>query len=148
MAKTPEQMMAMMVDGAQPHCDEPLRAAMVCSHAGSMSAALVSSISRFGGGLTRTSRLPNPVLIAVGPETVYAFKYKPKGFKVKLKSGSEVARWPRRNTEIEVDAPGKITTQFALVTGPDEVHPLEATTAMGGAGAFQLFVDSLSAPSS
>lgn len=146
MAKSPEQMMAMMVDGAQPHCDEPLTAAMVCNHAGSMGAALTSALSSFGGGIRRTSKLPNPLLLAVGPTTVYAFKYKPKGFKVKLKRGSEVARWARRDVRLEVDQPGVLTTQFALAVEPDEVYELEATTARGGAGAFALFVDAMRAP--
>ena len=69
MAKSPVQMIAMMVDGAQPHCDEPLRSAMICSHAGSMTSALTSRFVPAGGGLPRTSELPNPVLIAVGPTT-------------------------------------------------------------------------------
>lgn len=143
MAKSPEQMIAMMVDGAQPHCDEPLESAMICSHAGSMAGALTSRfLPAGGGGVPRTSDLPNPVLIAVGPTTIYAFKYKPRGFKVKLKSGSEVARWPR--STIDVDAgPTKAISKFALVTDHGEVYALEVTTALGGTGAYELFIDSL-----
>ena len=80
---TPEQKKAMMVDGAQPHCDEPIEAAMICSHPGSTSGALLGAVSGLPVGQPKTSSLPNPVLIAVGPTTVYAFKYKPRGFKVK-----------------------------------------------------------------
>ena len=145
MAKSPVQMIAMMVDGAQPHCDEPLRSAMICSHAGSMTSALTSRFVPAGGGLPRTSELPNPVLIAVGPTTVYAFRYKPRGFKVKLKSGSEVARWPRNTIEVERTKSGAIS-QFALVTEQGEVYALEVTTALGGTGAYELFIESLETP--
>ncbi len=145
MAKSPEQMIAMMVDGAQPHCDEPLQSAMICSHAGSMASVLTSRFLPAGGGLPRTSELPNPVLIAVGPSTIYAFKYKPKGFKVKLKSGSEVARWPRSSIDVEVGKAGAVS-QFALVTDQGEVYTLEVTTALGGAGAYDLFIKALHPP--
>ncbi len=146
MGKSPEEKIQMMVDGAQPHCDEPLTSAMVCSHAGSMSRALTSIVSSWAGGLTKTSELPNPVLIAVGPTTVYAFKYKPRGFKVKLKKGSEVARWPRSTMKVEVGEPGTVTTQFALLADGQYTYALEATTAMGGAEPFGMFIDALRAP--
>lgn len=146
MAKSPEQQIQMMVEGAQPHCDEPLVSAMVCSHAGSMASALTSAVTRFGPGLPKTSELPNPVLIAVGRNTVYAFKYKPRGFKVKVKSGSEVARWPLDSIRVETGERGKITSQFALVTDQGDFYALEVTTALGGAGAFDLFVASLQTP--
>ena len=145
MAKTPEQMIAMMVDGAQPHCDEPLESAMICSHAGSMASVLTSKFLPTGGGIPRTSDLPNPVLVAVGPTTVYAFKYKPKGFKIKLKSGSEVARWPRTSIEVDTGKTGSVT-QFALVTDQGDVYALEVTTALGGAEAYELFIKSLRTP--
>ncbi len=145
MAKSPEQQIAMMVDGAQPHCDEPLQSAMICSHAGSMASLLTSKfLLAGGGGIPRTSELPNPVLIAVGPTTVYAFKYRPKGFKIKLKSGSEVARWPRESIEVETVKTG-VVSQFALITDQGEVYALEVTTALGGAGAYDLFIQSLTA---
>ena len=146
MAKSPEQQIQMMVDGAQPHCDEPLVSAMICGHAGSLAAGLASAITRVGPGATKTSDLPNPVLIAVGPTTIYAFKYKPRGFKVKVKSGSEVARWPRSSTRIETGDRGKLTSQFALITEPGDVYALEVTTALGGTDAFELFLRSLQTP--
>jgi len=143
MAKSPEQQIQMMMDPVQPHCDEPLVSAMICGHAGSMAAGLTSAISRVGPGTTRTSELPNPVIIAVGPTTVYAFKYKPRGFKVKVKPGSEVARWPRRSIRVETGERGKVSSQFALVTEQGEVYAFEVTTALGGAGAYELFIRSL-----
>lgn len=145
MAKSPEQMIAMMVEGAQPHCDEPLRAAMIVSAAGSMGAAVSSALGAAGLGFRRGPKLPNPALIAVGPTTVYAFKYKPRGFKVKLKKGSEVARWPRAHVRLEVGEKGMVTTPFALVAGED-AYALEATTASSGAGAFELFAAAIAAP--
>jgi len=146
MAKSPEQMIAMMVDGAQPHCDEPLDSAMICSHAGSMASALTSRfLPGGGGGIPRTSELPNPVLIAVGPTTVYAFKYKPRGFKVKVKSGSEVARWSRDSVDVQRGPDGKVS-KFALITADGGVYELEVTTALGGTGAYNLFIDALTTP--
>ncbi len=144
--KSPEQQIQMMVEGAQPHCDEPLVSAMICGHAGSMSSTLIGAVTRVGMSGTRTCDLPETVLIAVGPTTVYAFKYKPRGFKVKVKSGSEVARWPRSSVRVERGATGKISSQFTLVTDEGEVYPLEVTTAMGAAGAYELFLRSLEAP--
>lgn len=143
MGKSPEQKIAMMVDGAQPHCDEPLESAMICTHPGSTAGALISAFSSLpAGGPTRTSELPNPVLIAVGPNTIYAFKYTPKGFKVKVKKGAEVARWPRSEMRVEAGEPGKIAV-FALITSADDVYTLEVVTAMGGREAYQLFIDAL-----
>ena len=110
-----------------------------------MAAALTNALTRIGPGSPKTSDLPNPVLIAVGPTTVYAFKYKPRGFKVKVKSGSEVARWPRKSLTVEAGTTGKVS-QFALVTDENEVYALEVTTMMGGAGAYDLFIQSLLAP--
>lgn len=145
MGKSPEEKIQMMVDGAQPHCDEPLTSAMICSHSGMTSGVLLQYVSPFLGA-NYTSELPQPVLIAVGPTTIYAFKYKPKGFKVKLKKGSEVARWPRATTKVEAEEPGKLTGQFALITGDERMYALEVTTAMGGADAYRLFIDALRAP--
>ncbi len=143
MGKSPEQKIAMMVDGAQPHCDEPIQTAMICTHPGSTAGALASAFSSLPvGGPTRTSELPNPVLIAVGTNTIYAFKYKPKGFGVKVKKGAEVARWPRSEIRVEVAEPGKVA-HFALITSADEVYTLEVITALGGREAYQLFIDVL-----
>jgi hypothetical protein len=146
MGKSNEQKMAMMVDGAQPHCDEPLTAAMICSHSGSMG-NLLSSFVLAHGGLTRTSELPNPVLIAVGQNTVYAFKYKPSGFKVKVKKGSEVARWPLADITVESDEPGKVS-QFAINVADESLYTLEVTTAMGGREVYEMFLAALRGPGS
>jgi hypothetical protein len=70
MAESPEKKMAMMVDGAQPHCDEPLQSVMTCSHAGTTKNLFLGKLQGFGGGPTRTSELPRSLLIAVGPKTV------------------------------------------------------------------------------
>lgn len=145
MAKSTEQQIAMMVEAAQPHCDEPLQSAMLCGHAGSMANLLTSKFLGAGGGSTRTSDLPQSVIIAVGPTTIYAFKYKPRGFKVKIKPGSEVARWPRTSIEVEPGPTGMVS-QFALVTEQGEIYALEATTLQSGAGAYDHFIKSLQAP--
>ena len=139
MAKSPQEQLAMIMAGAQPHCDEPLETAMVCSRPGAMGRALLSAIGTEDYS-ARGNDMPPITLLAVGPSTVYAFKYKPKGFKVKLKSGSEVARWPRDQLSVEVGEPGKVTSQFALVTQEGATYPFEVTTAMGGKEGYELFL--------
>ena len=137
--KTMKQM-AKMVDALQPHCDEQIVAAMTCSHAGSMSAVLVSKLPGGIVGGTRSSDLPNPVFIAVGSETVYAFDYAPKGFKFKIKG--EVARWPKEELDVAVEkASGMVT--FVLTTGSGENYPLEVPTMMGGGALVDVFLEAL-----
>ncbi len=145
MGKSPEQKMAMMVDGAQPHCDEPLQSAMICSHAGTTKNLFLGKLQGFGGGPTRTSDLPSSLLIAVGSETVYAFKYKAGGFKVKVKKGSEAARWVKNSIYV-VSAPGGAVSEFAIITDAGDVYALEVITAPAGAEMFKMFIETLPAP--
>ena len=145
MAKSPEQMIAMMVDAAQTHCDEPLQSAMICTHAGSMKNLFVGKLGGVGGGQTRTSELPSPLLVAVGQDTVYAFKYKPKGFKIKLKKGSEAARWRKSSIHVETGSSGGVS-DFAIITDSGDIYALEVTTALGGAEAFNMFIATLPPP--
>ena len=124
-----EKQMAKMVDAVQPHCDEEIVAAMTCSHAGSMSSALVGRLlGGFGLG-KKPSNLPNPVFIAVGSKSIYAFKYAPRGFNFKIKK--EVARWPKDAISVEIDK-SKTMVNFTLIRGLDESHHLEIPTMMGG----------------
>lgn len=126
MAKTPEQMMEIMVASVREHCPEPIDVAMICSHAGSMAMAAISAITRSGPGLARTSELPNPVLIAAGEEHVYAFKFVPKGFKLKVKKGWEVARWRREDVGVAVGEDKRI--QAITLRTPDGDYHFEVTT--------------------
>lgn len=146
MAKSPEQQIALMVDAAQPHCDEPIESAIICGHAGSMSQLLASKFLGAGGGSRRTSELPNLVLLAIGPATIFAFKYTPKGFKIKLKKGAEVARWPRASVEVQTGAIGMVVSDFSMITSEGAVYDLEVTTALGGSAAFEHFINALQAP--
>jgi len=104
--KTKKQM-AKMVDALQPHCDEQIIAAMTCSHAGSMSSGLLSKFLGGLGGNTQSVNLPNPVFIAVGTKSIYAFDYAPRELtsrsRRKLRAGLKMkfvwnlkilARWP------------------------------------------------------
>ncbi|MBN1814520.1 MAG: hypothetical protein JXA14_21955 [Anaerolineae bacterium] len=142
------QQMAKMVDAVQPRCDEEIVAAMTCSRAGSMSSALIGSggsglISRLlgGGGSGRKSRnLPNPVFIAVGIRSVYAFDYAPRGFKFKIKK--EVARWPKDEVSVVVKKTGAMAT-FDLNTTSGESYPLEVATMMGARELVQMFLEAL-----
>ena len=135
-----EKQMAKMVDAVQPFCDEPVVAAMTCSHAGSMSSVLTSKLAGGMGATARTSSLPNPVFIAVGADTVYAFAYKPRGFKFKIKK--EAARWPKEGMDVAVEETGKMA-YFTLTTAAGESYALEVTTIMGGKILVDFFLASL-----
>ena len=131
--------MAKMVDAVQPHCDENIVAAMTCSHAGSMSSVPISKLIGIGAG-RKTSELPNPVFIAVGSKTIYAFKYAPRGFKFKIKK--EVARWPKDEVRVESKR-SKAMTTFVLTTDTGETYPLEIATFMGGRELVDAFLKAL-----
>jgi len=131
-----------MVDAVQPHCDEKITAAMTCSHAGSMSSLLISKLLGGIGAGAKTSSLPNPVFIAVGSKSIYAFKYAPRGFKFKIKK--EVARWSK--DEVRVAAEQKKTmANFALVTNSGESYTFEIPTMMGGKELVDMFLKALGA---
>ena len=134
--------MARMVDSVQPHCDEPISAAMTCSHTGSMKSVLFSKLTGGHSGTGRTSELPNPVFIAVGSDTVYAFTYNPRGFKFKIKK--EVARWPRRDVKVESEDTGRMC-YFTITTGSGDAYALEVATVMGAKEAVDLFLVALGA---
>jgi len=136
--KTMKQM-AKMVDALQPHCDEEIVAAMTCSHAGSMRSVLVPKL--FGGILgKKPSTLPNPVFIGVGSNSIYAFKYAPRGFKFKIKK--EVARWPKDEVSVTVEKTSMMAN-FVLTTGSGESHSLEVPTIMGGKELVDAFLEAL-----
>ena len=122
--KTKKQM-AKMVDALQPHCDEQIIAAMTCSHAGAMKSALVGGLFGGLGFGKKPSTLPSPVFIAVGPNSIFAFKYSPRGFGYKIKQ--EVARWPREDVRVEIEKT-KMMANFVLTTASDESHNLEVST--------------------
>jgi hypothetical protein len=134
------QQMAKMVDALQPHCDEEIVAAMTCSHAGSMGSGLLTKLfGGFGGG-AKSSNLPNPVFIAVGSKSIYAFDYAPRGFKFKIKK--QVARWPKDEVTVAVDK-GRMMASFVLTTGSGESHSLEIPTMMGGKELADVFLEAL-----
>jgi hypothetical protein len=139
--KTMKQMVK-MVDAVQPYCDDQIVAAMTCSHAGSMSAVLISKLPGVMEMGTKTSDLPNPVFIAVGTRTIYAFKYAPKGFKFKIKQ--EVARWPKDEVTVTTERTSAMAT-FVLSTASGGYHTLEVPTFMGGGELVDLFFQALGA---
>ena len=137
--KTMKQM-AKMVDAVQPHCDEEIVAAMTCSHAGSMRSMLVPKLLGGIGGGRKSNRLPNPVFIAVGNQTIYAFKYTPRGFNYKIKK--EVARWPKDEVSVEVEKTSMMAS-FVLTIDSGESHSLEVSTTMGAAELVDVFLEAL-----
>jgi hypothetical protein len=142
--KTAKQM-AKMTDAVQPYCDEKIVAAMTCSHAGSMSSVLTTKVAEFMGGIgpgISSGTLPNPVFIAVGSQSVYAFDYAPKGFKFKIKN--EVARWPKDELSVAVEKTSMMT-HFVIATRSGESHALEVPTMMGGKELVDAFLAALGA---
>lgn len=136
-----KEQMAIMTDAVQPHCEEEIIAAMTCSHSGSMRRTLISKFFLGGFGASwKTSGLPNPVFIAVGKQNIYAFNYKPRGFKFKIKK--EAARWPRKDISIESETEGKMYS-FSISTSSGEKYPLEIPVFMGGKELAKYFIDSL-----
>jgi len=140
MDKKTMKQMAKMVDALQPHCDEEIVAAMTCSHAGSMSSLLVSKLMGGVGAGTKSSNLPNPVLIAVGSKSIYAFDYAPRGFKFKIKK--EVARWPKDEVSVVAEKTRTMAT-FVLTTGSGESYHFEVPTMMGGKELVVVFLEAL-----
>jgi len=132
--------MAIMVDAVQPSCNEKIVSAMTCSHAGSMSSLLASKLLGGSGVTTKMSNLPNPVFIAVGTNTIYAFKYAPRGFKFKIKK--EVARWPKDEITVSSEISGRMAT-FVISTKSGDNYPLEVPTIMGGKELVEMFLDAL-----
>lgn len=132
--------MAKMVDPVQPHCDEPIIAAMTCSHAGSMKAALFSKFIDDAGGNIRTSDLPNPVMLAAGKTTIYAFKYKPFFFKFKIKK--EVGRWAKDQVEVTSEETRNMC-YFVLNSNSGERYAFEIPIMMGGQGLAHMFLKAI-----
>ena len=137
--KTKKQM-AKMVDALQPHCDEQISAAMTCSHAGSMFSVLVSKLLGGTGGSMQSINLPNPVFIAVGSKSIYAFDYAPRGFNFKIKK--EVARWSKEEVTVESKNTGAMAS-FILTTDSGESFHLEVPTMMGGRELVDVFFEAL-----
>ena len=137
--KTKKQM-AKMVDALQPHCDEQIVAAMTCSLPGTMGSLLISKLLGGSGGSVQSVKLPNPVFIAVGSKSIYAFDYAPRGFNFKIKK--EVVRWPRDEVRAESKNTGAMAT-FTLTTESGESYSFEIPTMMGGRELVDVFFEAL-----
>ena len=142
MEKKTTKQMAKMVDALQPYCDEEIVAAMTCSHAGSMSSLLVSKLMGGFGAGRKSSNLPNPVFIAVGSKSIYAFDFAPRGFKFKIKK--EVARWPKDKVSVVANKT-KTMASFALTTDTGENYTFEIPTMMGGKELVDVFLKAIGA---
>lgn len=145
MSKKSEKQMAIMVDAVQPNCDEKISAAITCSHAGSMRSLLVSKLMGQGGGGGRTSDLPNPVYLAVGEKTIYAFKYAPRGFRFKIKQ--EVARWQKDEIDVEFEFSKGMAT-FVISNRAGDNYALEFPIVMGGKELGEMFFSAIQATES
>jgi hypothetical protein len=105
-----------------------------------MSTTLLSKL--MGGSIapTKSSKLPNPVFIAVGIKTIYAFDYRPRGFKFKIKK--EAARWPKHEVSVSVEETSMMC-YFVMTTSSGEIYPMEVPTLMGGRDLVKLFLDAM-----
>jgi hypothetical protein len=104
-----------------------------------MSSLLVSKLMGGIGAGTKSSNLPNPVFIAVGSKSIYAFDYAPRGFNFKIKK--QVARWPKDEVSVVIQRTGAMVT-FDLVAA-DESYPLEVATMMGAKELVRVFIEAL-----
>jgi hypothetical protein len=102
-------------------------------------------VPKLFGGLfgKKPSTLPNPVFIAVGSNSIYAFKYSPRGFGYRIKK--EVARWPKDALSVEVEKT-RTMARFVLTTNSGESHSLEVATVMGAAELVDVFLEALVGP--
>jgi len=137
MDKKVEKQMAKMVESVQPNCDERIIAAMTCSHAGSMGSVLLSKLAGGIGAIARTSELPNPVFIAVGEKSIYAFDYAPKGFKFKIKK--EAARWAREKVSVSSEF-SRGMANFVITNDSGDNYAFEVPTMMGGKELVEYFL--------
>jgi hypothetical protein len=135
-----QKQMAKMVDAVQPHCDEEITAAMTCSRAGTMSATLLSKVLDGAGAPITAIGLSGPIFLAVGANTIYAFKYKPRWFKFKIKK--EIARWPKQGARVKAHETSMMCT-FVLELGSGEQLPLEVPIMMGGKELVHAFLDAI-----
>ena len=135
-----KKQMAIMTDAVQPHCDEKIVAALTCSHAGTMSKTLLSKLvgEIFTPG--KSFNLPNPVFIAVGTDNVFAFNYKPRMFKFKIKK--EAARWSKNEIDIKFEDTGKMI-YFVMKTSSGEAYSFEVPVVFGGRELVQIFLKEL-----
>lgn len=131
-----------MVEAVQPHCDEEIVAAMTCSHSGAMGAVFASKLFGGAGAGGSQSKLPNPVFIAVGSNSIYAFDYAPKGFKFKIKKLA--ARWAKGDVTVQAENTGAMAN-FSIATTSGESYALEIPTMMGGKGLVDMFFSALMA---
>ena len=75
------------------------------------------------------------------PQFVYAFDYKPRGWKFKIKK--EVASWPRGDLQVAVEETDRMC-YFTMTTGSGDVYAMEIATIMGAQDVVDLFIASLS----
>jgi hypothetical protein len=78
----------------------------------------------------------------VGSQSIYAFKYAPRGFGYKIKK--EVARWRKDEVSVEAEET-RAMASFVLTTASGESYPLEVPTFMGGGELVDLFLQALGA---
>ncbi len=117
----------------QPHCQEEILAALTWSR----TRTSMSEIAEVLGpqvlkpnACVRESRvspgvLPDPVLLAVGSESIYAFDFAPRlfGFEVKRL----VVCWPRHDLTVAVERANTVT-YLTITTRLGESHALEVST--------------------
>lgn len=106
----------------QEHVDAPLVAYAACFRSGSYGSMALARATPLGGlimsmvGKKRAGGLPQNFVLAVTENKVHAFKYRPRGWSLKL--GDEVAVWERAavvvsaeraalSTHVTLESPGE-----------------------------------------
>jgi hypothetical protein len=113
--------------------DEQVLAASIFYRTGSWGATaayevipVVGTIARMVGK-KKAAGFPQNFLIAATPTNVYAYKYKPSGFGVKV--GDRLAAWDRQTLSVSAKKTG-LTTRVVLDSPGDPPH-VEADTGKG-----------------
>lgn len=136
-----------LVAAVQPQLPEQVIAVMPAQHAGAYGRAVGAAVGAGGAALFAGRRakkaaggLPPNILLALTANGLYAFGYKPKGFKGVTATPAKA--WPRQGLGIHTE-PGRVTNRIVL-HGPAVGEPIALEYASFGGGQ-QLLEDFLRA---
>lgn len=120
----------------QQHVDAPLVAYGACFRTGSYGGMAATKASPLAGmlmgmaGKKKAGGLPQNFILAVTETKVHAFKYRPKGWKLKL--GDEVAVWDR--SAVQATAQRTSMTTRVTLESPSEGERIVFDTGRQGIG--------------
>jgi hypothetical protein len=127
---------------AQPYCDEPLIAAQIFQHAGSVKAGIARGLL---GGIRprrmekeharRAGGLPDVVLVAIGQTKVYVFEYSPAGTQLEMRPPLIV--WSRAGIKV-TSSSKRVASKLTIEDPGGLTYELESTSMTGRMGKMTL----------